>query len=267
MTTAARDLPSALSDPALADRLANNAVAVFLDYDGVLSPIVERPEDAVLDPTTRRALVRLAARVPVAIVSGRDLADVRGMVDVDGLVYAGSHGWDIEGLDAEVEPRGEDYLAALQAAEHDLGGRVADIAGARVERKRYAIAVHYRQVADADVPALERVVRAVAAEHPDLRVTGGKRIFELRPDVEWNKGTAVTWLLEQLVLERGGLVPIYIGDDETDEDAFRALTDSGVGIIVEPETPTAASHMLADTRQVQQFLEWLVDVSGNREPT
>lgn len=264
MTTAPEDLPSALTDPALVERLASRAVAVFLDYDGVLTPIVEHPEDAVLDPATKQALLRLAACVPVAIVSGRDLVDVRGMVDVDGLVYAGSHGWDIEGLDAEVEARGEEYLESLRAAEHDLYERVAGVEGARVERKRYAIAVHFRQVADADVPGLERVVREIAAEHPDLRVTGGKRIFELRPDVEWNKGTAVTWLFEQLGLDRGDVVPIYVGDDETDEDAFRALADHGVGVIVEPETPTSASHMLADTQQAREFLELLADMSEDR---
>lgn len=265
MITASRDLPSALSDQALAHRLANHEPAVFLDYDGVLSPIVEHPEDAILDPATRQALVRLADRVPVAIVSGRDLADVRGMVDVDGLVYAGSHGWDIEGLDAQVEARGEEYLESLRAAEHELYERVNDIAGVRVERKRYAIAVHFRQVDDANVDGLERVVREVAAEHPDLRVTGGKRIFELRPDLEWNKGTAVTWLVGQLGLERDDVVPIYIGDDETDEDAFRALSGCGVGVIVEPDTAeTAASHMLADTGQVVDFLELLAQVSDDR---
>lgn len=262
-TTDPHELPSALSDPVLADRLADRTPAVFLDYDGVLSPIVEHPEDAVLAPETRRALVRLADRCPVAIVSGRDLADVRGMVDVDGLVYAGSHGWDIAGLDVQAEPRGERYLPALEAAQRELIARLDGVPGARVERKRYAIAVHFRQVDDADVDGLERATRAVAADHPELRVTGGKRIFELRPDLEWNKGTAVTWLLEQLALGDDA-VPIYVGDDETDEDAFRALAGSGIGVIVGPEVPSAASYRLDDTDEARQFLEWLADTCDDR---
>jgi alpha,alpha-trehalase len=263
--TPPQDLPSALTDPGLADRLAQTAPAVFLDYDGVLSPIVERPEDATLAPETKQALVRLAGRCPVAIVSGRDLADVRGMVDVDGLVYAGSHGWDIEGLDVEADPRGEAYLPALAVAEREATERLADVPGARVERKRYAIAVHYRQVDDAAVDGLEAVVRDVAAGHPELRVTGGKRIFELRPDLEWNKGTAVTWLLEQLGLDRPDVVPIYIGDDETDEDAFRALAGRGIGVIVGPEVPSAASYRLDDVDQAREFLELLADMcEGSR---
>lgn len=257
-------LPSALSDPALTDRLARSAPAVFLDYDGVLSPIVERPEDAVLDAATRRALVRLADRCPVAIVSGRDLHDVRSMVGVDGLVYAGSHGWDISGMDVKAEPRGEEYLPALDAAERELDDRVTDIAGVRVERKRFAIAVHFRQVDDADVDRLEQVVRRIAADHPKLRTTGGKRIFELRPDLDWNKGTAVIWLLTQLGLDRDDVVPIYVGDDETDEDAFRALEHRGVGVIVGPEAPTAASHVLEDTEQARDFLERLADLPDRR---
>jgi alpha,alpha-trehalase len=244
-------------------RLADKRGAVFLDYDGTLTPIVARPELAVLTDEMRDVLRRLAAVSTLAIVSGRDRADVARLVGIDALIYAGSHGFDITGPDG-LAKQNEHAIAAvpaLQAAGDRLDAALGDIDGALVERKAFAIAVHYRQVAEGDVADVRRTVEAVAAEHPELRQTGGKMILELRPRVHWDKGSAVLWLLEALGMDGDDVLPIYLGDDDTDEDAFAALAWRGIGILVsDTERPTAAQYMLSDTDAAGRFLHDLLGV-------
>jgi trehalose-phosphatase len=208
----------------------------------------------------RQTLQALAARVPVvAILSGRDLDDVRRRVNIDSIVYAGSHGFDIAGPGFRRE-LGADYLADLDTAEKELHAALDGISGARMERKRFSIAAHYRNVNENDVPRVEQAVGEVAMRHRKLRRINGKRVYELLPDVAWDKGKAVIWLLETLGLESrsGGIRPIYIGDDRTDEDAFRALEQRGIGILVsEQSQPTAARYSLKNPAEVERFLRAL----------
>jgi trehalose-phosphatase len=259
----ARELPSALEAGALDERLGPAVPVVFLDYDGVLTEIVEDPAAALLADERRRAVAELARRTRVAVVSGRDLRDVRRLVAVDGLVYAGSHGLDIDvpgGAGLGAEHGAEDFLPALDGAQAALERRLAGVPGARVERKRFALAVHFRQVAPADVDRVAQAVGEVAAEHPELRRTGGKKVFELRPRLPWDKGRAVLWLLDVLGLDRDDVVPLYLGDDETDEDAFRALARHGRGfgvLVGDHGAPTAARYRLRDPDEARAFLERL----------
>lgn len=258
----ASELPSALEAwGEIAGRLEDRSPAVFLDYDGTLTPIVAQPEDAVLSDEMRGVLRDLAALCTVAIVSGRDRKDVQPLVGLDGLVYAGSHGFDIEGPDGlrlEYEG-GRASLPDLEKAEREVKVRLDRVPGARVERKRFAIANHYRNVADADVQRVEQAVRDVAALHEGLRLSGGKKVLELRPDIDWDKGRAVLWLLEALHFEGDAVLPFYLGDDVTDEDAFRVLADRGVAVIVgSPAYKTKATYGLRDTSEVREFLQALI---------
>jgi trehalose 6-phosphate phosphatase len=262
---AARTLPSALEHiNEISARLSGRMTAVFLDYDGTLTPIVLRPEDAELSETMRRVIRRLAKQCPVAVVSGRDLQDVREMVGIERLHYAGSHGFDImdpEGLRHE-HPAGTERLSQIEKAEQKLQSRLSRIRGCRVERKKFAVAVHYREVADQDVPAVEDAIKAVHQNLPGLRLSGGKKIFELQPEVDWHKGRAVRWLIkEALNLGCSKVVPIYIGDDVTDEDAFRELRDDGIGILVDDAglRESAARYRLRNPQEVKHFLSRLTD--------
>jgi len=233
-------------------------IAVFLDYDGTLTAIVSHPEQASLSDSMRHALRELAARAPVAILSGRDLDDVRRRVNIDRIVYAGSHGFDIAGPRGLRRQMAIEFLPNLDVAEKELHDALDGIPGARVERKCFSIAAHYRNVKENDVPAVQRVVNAVAARHRQLRRLDGKKVYELLPDINWDKGKAVVWLLEILGVERGNVRPIYIGDDSTDEDAFRALEHLGIGILVsEQSQPTAASYLLKNPAEVERFLRAL----------
>ncbi|MGD2136438.1 MAG: trehalose-phosphatase [Gemmatimonadales bacterium] len=240
--------------------VAGRTPALFLDYDGTLTPIVDRPELARLTPETRRSLERRAATHFVAIVSGRELADVRQLVGVDGLVYAGSHGFDIEGPDglALAHAEGAASQPALQAAAAELGDAVADFAGALVEPKRYGVAVHYRLVEPGRQDELREAVRSVRDRHRALRLNEGKMVLELQPDLDWHKGAAVRWLIDVLELDRPDIVPVYVGDDTTDEDAFASLADDGLGVLVADRArATGAQFRLRNPDEVRRFLDEL----------
>ena len=233
-------------------------VAVFLDYDGTLTPIVSQPESASLSGSMGEALRELAARTPVAILSGRDLEDVRQRVDIDGIVYAGSHGFDIAGPRGLRRQTATEFLPSLDLTENELHKALDRIPGARIERKHFSIAAHYRNVKENNVSAVRQAVAEVAARHRALRRIDGKKVYELLPNIDWNKGKAVLWLMKTLGFERGTVRPIYIGDDSTDEDAFRALEQIGVGIIVaEQSRRTVARYMLKDPGEVELFLRKL----------
>jgi len=260
---------SALHSDEIATRIQDKELALFLDYDGTLTPIVRRPEDATLADDMRSLLRELAKHCTVAIVSGRDRRNAEEMVQVDNLVYAGSHGFDIHGPDIQMQhEEAVQALPDLDDAEQQLRDRIEPIAGAHVERKRFAIAVHYREVEkDADVERVEQVVDEVRGAHPKLRKKGGKRIFELQPDVGWDKGQAVMWLTEALGLNHSGVVVIYIGDDVTDEDAFQVLLPGGTGIgirVGEPASGTDASYLLRDCDEVKDFLTSLLGTLQRR---
>jgi alpha,alpha-trehalase len=250
----------------IASRLKRRKVVLFLDYDGVLTPIVRRPEEAILSNEMRFLLHQLAGRCTVAIVSGRDRQDAEDMVQVENLVYAGSHGFDIRGPKglAMQHEDAKKLLPELDEAERQLRQRITGVTGAHLERKRFAIAVHYREVANEhDVKYVEKIVDEVRQEYPGLRKKGGKKVFELQPDVEWDKGHAVLWLVQALELDKPDRIILYIGDDVTDEDAFQALRrrDGGVGIRVGlPDSGTDAVYYLRDCDEVRQFLQSLLSM-------
>jgi alpha,alpha-trehalase len=145
-------------------------------------------------------------------------------------------------------------------AEKELCEALDGLPGALVERKRFSLAAHYRNVSENDVAKVQRAVGAVTARHRELRTIHGKKVYELLPEIDWNKGKALLWLLRTLGLESrsGGVRPIYIGDDRTDEDAFHALEQQGIGIRVsEQSQPTAAHYALRDPVEVERFLRAL----------
>jgi trehalose 6-phosphate phosphatase len=243
-------------------QMAGRRVAAFLDYDGTLTPIVDDPDEAILPDEMRATVERLAGHCTVAIISGRDLQDVRNHVRIDSIFYAGSHGFDMVGPEGwrREHDEGKTFLPALDQAEIELSEQLSSISGARIERKRFAIAAHYRKAMERDISNIEAVVDRVLAGHPELRKSGGKKIYELRPRLDWHKGKAVLWLLETLGLDGPEVLPLYIGDDVTDEDAFRALKGRGIGILVRDGHPadTTASFSLAGPDEVRRFLEMLV---------
>ena len=235
-------------------------VALFLDFDGTLAPIVERPQDAHLPDGVREALRNLATdfRFTVAIVSGRELADLQKRVNLSELIYAGNHGLEISG------PGLTFHAPAVEATLPPLLDRLrlalAGIPGAEVEDKNLTASVHYRRVAAASWTAVERIVRELVPPDSPYVIHIGKMVFEIRPRVQWNKGAAVLWIVQQLGLAQA--LAIYIGDDTTDEDAFAVLPDA-VTIRVGPPIPSAARYFLPDPPAVHSLLQLLSCSKGS----
>jgi trehalose-phosphatase len=254
------------SDALLRARIEGKRLAVFLDYDGTLTPIVEDHTKADLALDMRKAVAELARNITVGIVSGRDLEDLRSRVGLDSVFLAGSHGFDIAGPKGwhETLQKGMDFLPALDSAERALREQVEAIDGAAVERKKFSIAVHYRRVRQEEVGRIEEAVDRAVDKYGRLRKGHGKKVLRLQPAIDWDKGHAVDWLLERLELERQDVLPIYVGDDVTDEDAFRSLAGRGITVAVrDGERRTAADLALADPDDVRRFLGWLTATAGN----
>ena len=245
--------------------LDGRRLVVLLDYDGTLSPIAPRPEEAVLSPAMRAVLEQLAARWQTAIISGRSLAGLRATIGLEALIYVGNHGLEIEGpADSGIRRNlGEDFLPHVAAAAAELQTTLAQVDGVLVEDKRYSLSVHYRLVAPEQVPTVAAAVDEAVVRHPRLEKRHGKKVFELRPKLDWDKGKAVRWLLQVIDHGSAGALPVYVGDDVTDEDAFRELAEDGVGVLVsEEERDTAATLRLHDTEEVRRFLERLAAAPG-----
>lgn len=256
-------LPDALQ--ALDDGLAARRPAVFFDFDGTLSDIVDDPDAARPVAGATEALEKLAARCPVAVLSGRDLADVTKRLGVQGIWYAGSHGFELTAPDG-THHQNEAAAAAIPVLEQ-AAGRLRDqlggIAGVVVEHKRFGVAVHYRNAARDRIGEALAAVRA-AGRHDGLRVTTGREVIELRPDLDWDKGKTLRWVIDHLhEAGSGALTPVYLGDDITDEDAFDAVRGDGVPILVrhgdDGDRATAALYALDSPARAGEFTDRLAD--------
>ncbi|HEX2202095.1 MAG TPA: trehalose-phosphatase [Longimicrobium sp.] len=231
-------------------------LVLLLDFDGTLAPIVDRPDLAAIPAATREALDRLMARpgVGVAVVSGRGMADARERAAIPGIAYAGNHGMEIHGPGVDrVHPEAAAARPLLEAAVRMLEPAVAQVPGAFVEDKGLTLSIHFRLAPRERVPALTEAVARATAMLPGVKMTVGKEVLEVRPDVDWHKGKAVLFLLEQMRPPAGAPV-LYLGDDRTDEDAFRALAEHafGEGVLVseDPAPETAAASYLRDPAEV-----------------
>ncbi|XP_047316351.1 probable trehalose-phosphate phosphatase H [Impatiens glandulifera] len=249
-------------------------IVMFLDYDGTLSPIVDDPDKAFMSDAMRSTVRKLARNFPTAIVSGRCRDKVYSFVKLSELYYAGSHGMDIKGPSkgSKYNQTQDDGSVLFQPASElvpmidevctTLMEKTKSIVGAMVENNKFCASVHFRCVDENKWSELAHQVRSVLKEYPKLRLTQGRKVLEIRPSIKWDKGKALEFLLESLGYANcANVFPIYIGDDRTDEDAFKVLREreEGFGILVS-RTPkeTNAAYILQDPSEVMEFLKKLV---------
>ena len=251
--------------PRVSRQLANAGhVLLLLDYDGTLAPISPRPELATLPPAARQALLRLARRerYTLGLVSGRGLADLTEMVGLPGLIYAGNHGLEIQGPEPElnfIHPEAARLRPELAALLIGLKERLAGYDGALVEGKGLTLSVHYRltpeELRGAVHAGFEAVV-ASAQEAGRVRVTRGKEVLEVRPNVAWDKGRAIARIAESFP---AGTLAVFFGDDLTDEDGFAAVQAlNGISVFVgAARQPTQAQYRLDSPQEVAETLALL----------
>ncbi|XVE55471.1 hypothetical protein DITRI_Ditri03aG0161300 [Diplodiscus trichospermus] len=248
-------------------------IVMFLDYDGTLSPIVEDPDQAFMSTEMRAALRDVARYFPTAIVTGRCRDKVYSFVKLAGLYYAGSHGMDIKGPSKSCKYKkgnqgvlfqpASEFLPMIDEVFKALVEKTKSIPGAKVENNKFCVSVHFRCVDEKSWAALAEQVRSVLNDYPKLKLTQGRKVLEIRPTIKWDKGRALEFLLEALgYANSNDVLPIYIGDDRTDEDAFKVLRDRGQGFgILVSKVPkeTNASYTLQEPSEVKEFLRRLVD--------
>jgi trehalose 6-phosphate phosphatase len=233
-------------------------LSVFLDFDGTLTPIVDDPADARLEPEVRSALVALAKhdQTLLVFVSGRKVDDLRSRIGLPNVVYAGNHGLEICGRLNFVEPSALAKGELLKRLVAYLNGSLRHIRGAWVEDKTLTATVHYRRAAQREERAIANIVHAALAHHSAIfQLNAGKKVFEIVPRTKWHKGAAVCWINARLA--GPGAVSIYIGDDRTDEDAFLSLPGDITVRVGDPEG-TAARYHVEGPSDVREFLEWLI---------
>lgn len=238
-------------------------IAFFLDYDGTLTPIVERPEYAIISPQMKELLKRLSDKYPTAIVSGRLREDVENLVGIKGLFYAGSHGFEISGPNTlMIQPEAKRVIPIISEVTNKLKEELGNIPGVLIEEKKLSVAVHYRLVDNQYVEKIKNVVGKAISKLPSLRLMEGKKVFEIMPAIDWNKGKAVRWIMQALNLSWVGTSVVYLGDDTTDEDVFRFIRTRGLGILVsETPKPSAAEFRLASPEEVSNLFKEVLTCS------
>ena len=245
---------------------ADGLLAGF-DFDGTLAPIRADPETPALSPQLAELLKRLASQrnVRVVVISGRALADLTTRIPVPGVDLAGNHGLELR-FDGErrvperVEQRLPDVREALESLRVDLDG----VPGIRIEDKQLSLTVHVRETPPNHVDGVRETVKRIVADSPGLTLSEGKQVFEVKPAVSLDKGTAMQRFEQQTPTE---WLSLYLGDDTTDEDAFRAIQPDGIGVHVGKRSDTAAGYRILEQSDVPDFLSWLTTrASISEEP-
>ena len=238
-------------------------IILFLDYDGTLAPIAQSPQEAVL-PKENKDLLRSLAKAPgcqVVVISGRALADVKAMVGIQEIDYIGNHGWEIEGPHIRFETLlAPQVTAALEQIKYELEAKLSTIEGAFVEDKGTTLSVHYRLVAPQKVFLVKRIFNKASLpfrRQNKIKTGSGKKVLEIRPFLEWDKGKAALWFLrrQELICGEGNVLPVYVGDDATDEEAFRALKAKGIAVLVGRGQKSHAQYYLESPEAVTEFLK------------
>jgi len=246
---------------------------LFLDYDGTLTPIASTPEKASLSPSIRQTLEALGqdAQCKVTIVSGRALKDLQKMISLKRLAYVGNHGFEASGpgifFESDCFPQARKiFQRVINAANACL----KSVPGVLIEDKGVTLSIHYRLVDEKKQAWVKRAVWHIVepfVASKEIKAFKGKKVYELRPPVDWDKGKIVSWFIKEYKKDpayKEALV-IYIGDDRTDEDAFEALASKAVTICVGDARRSKAQYYVEDTKEVGEIL-FKVLSSFRRDP-
>jgi trehalose 6-phosphate phosphatase len=252
------------------DIRAASHILLLSDYDGTLTPIVSRPDEAVLPRAVGEKLDALAQKptFSVGIISGRSLSEVKALVGIDGIYYAGNHGLEIEGPGLRfINPAAKTAQVGMKDLAQQFSAKLSNIEGVIVEDKGLSLSVHYRLVKKGEEKIVAEIFRQIASSwlrEGKIRITTGKKVWEVRPPIDWHKGKAVETIMKEIKAVLGGeqWLTIYLGDDTTDEDAFRIIhRPQGWSIFVGEENPSSnADYFLNSTSEVATFLSRLLEL-------
>lgn len=249
--------------------LKGKFVYLFLDYDGTLSRIADMPDRAFI-PKKTKELIRELSKFPecrIAVISGRALKDIKKRIGIKNIVYAGNHGLEIEGPKINYSvPLSPNYKKILKKIKSKLGFELEPIKGVFLEDKGFSFSVHYRLVDKKKIPLVKSAFYSITLPYKtrnDIKIGYGKKVLEIKPPLNWNKGKVVLWLLAKKPFTakefKKKVLPIYIGDDITDEDAFKVLKKSSIAIFVGKAKDTKAGFYLKNPAEVAEFLRVILE--------
>jgi len=248
--------------PAIKEKLKGNDIYLFLDFDGTLAPIADTPEKAFLPEEIKNILDELAiSKAKVVIISGRALTDIKNKVGISNIIYVGNHGLEIEGPGIKfVNAQALLQKDSLQTIKIELEKNLSAFTGVFVEDKGLSLAVHFRLAEKDKIKQIEKVFYETMINYlvgREIRIKEGKMVLEVMVPADLDKGKAAAWLLtvnQAFSLKKESL-PIYIGDDVTDEDAFRLFKNKGLTVFVgRPDKRFSAEYYLKDVPDVGIFL-------------
>jgi trehalose 6-phosphate phosphatase len=244
---------------------------LLCDYDGTLTAIVDSPEMANLTDETRALINGLIHKpgVKVGIVSGRSLADIKERVGIGGVIYAGNHGFEIEGPEIQfIHPLTEEISSIIRLIGAVLKRTMSGVKGVIVEDKGITLSVHYRLVDQNQVPSVNSTFEntvGTARKLGKIKTTSGKKVHEVRPAISWHKGNAVQLIFDKVShsSRKSQVLPIYLGDDLTDEDAFKTVNElNGISVLIGDAAHTSvADYYLNSTSEVNSFLAEFLKIS------
>lgn len=252
----------------IASRVLRSAHTFFLlDYDGTLTPIMPKPEMAKLRESTRKILEKLSKNpsFSVGIITGRRIDEIKSLVKLNNVIYAGNHGLELEGHDFSfTHVKAKASKRILSEIKTALQTFSKDFPGSFVEDKGVTLTYHYRLLDPKWVKTLRgEFVKRVSPwlNRKKIQIFEAKKALEVRPYIHWNKGSAVRWIL---LHEDPESLPIYIGDDKTDEDAFKAVNDRGFSISVGNQKNSYAQYYVKDIYEVERFLSSLASMKSSK---
>lgn len=237
----------------------NDGILCMLDFDGTLVPIVDNPADCRLSTEVKQILKDISGgkNNTVAIISGRQLSDLRKRVGIKNIYYGGSHGLEISGPAMEfVHPETEHTKRPVELLKRSMEKEFHSIPGILIESKPFSFAFHYRMLPQEDIKSAVRRFRHLVLESTlkhRISVLRGKKVLEVIPRINWDKGAAVNYIRD---LTGGRVCPVYVGDDRTDESAFKALEHEGITVRVGQRKNTAASYHLKNQKEIVPFLRF-----------
>jgi trehalose-phosphatase len=246
--------------------LSNRLIFLFIDYDGTVTPIREKPAHALISKRAKELLYALSKnpRCKLAVISGRSLKDLSRIVGLDNVIYSGNHGLEIKGPQVRFRsPVSKKHKAILEQINRNLRNKLRSIKGVLIENKGLSLSIHYRLVAPKNIQLVKTIFCEATVFHlwrNEIRVRAGKMVIEVCPPVDWDKGKAVLWLLQNMSFcNNVPVMPVYIGDDLTDEDAFKLLKNSGLTIFVGRPKKSNAQYYVKNTRDVLNFLRLIIE--------
>ena len=245
-------------------------ILLLTDYDGTLTNITQRPEEANL-PDEIRILLRdlsLQNHLTVGVISGRELTNLQNKVRVNDIIYAGNHGLEIAGPGVNFSNhQAEEMKPQLYTIQQILTEALGKIKGVLIENKGLSLSIHYRMVEQNDVKriadTIDNTIKNIDASGK-IKVSVGKKVYEIKPDVDWNKGKAIKLIMGKYGRDgiKNVILPIYLGDDTTDEDGFNIIDNYQYGISVfvgEAKHNSTARYYLKSPAEVAVFLNMLLE--------